>query len=132
MQPRTSEGSASSAARMTCWYHSGKSSSRRGEIALFVAAAVVMANRNKAGHEQMTSEQFSHAAATVAAKCLQPQSPLTVQKGFRFRGRTAAFKNFVLLTLRPNRLLARHKRRRNQCCKRCDTRHVHQTPLRPR
>jgi hypothetical protein len=35
MQPRTSEGSANSAARTTCWYHSGKSSSRRGEIAVF-------------------------------------------------------------------------------------------------
>ena len=38
MQPRTSDGSANSAARMTCWYHSGKSSARCGVIAVFVAA----------------------------------------------------------------------------------------------
>src|SRR6266542_2181191 len=43
MQPRTSDGSANSAARMTCWYHSGKSSSRRGVIAVFVAAEFDMA-----------------------------------------------------------------------------------------
>src|SRR5947209_14742621 len=33
MQPRTSEVSARSAARTICWYHSGKSSWRVGEIA---------------------------------------------------------------------------------------------------
>src|ERR1700722_16469289 len=33
MQPRTSEFSAMSAAAMTAWYHSGKSTARAGEIA---------------------------------------------------------------------------------------------------
>jgi hypothetical protein len=35
MQPRTSEFSARSAARTTCWYHSGKSTTRVGVMAVF-------------------------------------------------------------------------------------------------
>src|SRR5947208_1669702 len=42
MQPRTSLGSAMSAARMTCWYHSGKSSSRRGLIADFGTSSLAI------------------------------------------------------------------------------------------
>src|SRR5919201_689606 len=57
MQPRTSEGSANSAARTTCWYHSGKSSSRRGLIALS-AAGFDMARRLTRPTE-MTSGHFA-------------------------------------------------------------------------
>src|SRR5258708_4276194 len=39
MHPRTSEFSAKSAARTTCWYHSGKSSAPGGEVAVFWAGA---------------------------------------------------------------------------------------------
>src|SRR6516164_3328519 len=37
MQPRTGEFSAMSEALMTCWYHSGKLSSRVGVTAVFLA-----------------------------------------------------------------------------------------------
>src|SRR5262245_6327205 len=45
MQPRTSLFSARSAARTTCWYHSGKSSSRRGMMAVFVCSLMIDGKR---------------------------------------------------------------------------------------
>src|SRR5436305_405352 len=42
MHPRTSLFSARSAARTTCWYHSGKSSSRRGVMAVVSWGGCVM------------------------------------------------------------------------------------------
>ncbi len=58
MQPRTSEGSANSAARITCWYHSGKSSSRRGEIAVFGVEFDM--GRELSAHSKVRQRAFSH------------------------------------------------------------------------
>jgi hypothetical protein len=61
MQPRTSEGSANSAARTTCWYHSGKSSSRRGEIAVFGLCEVAIVKIS-----------VSQKRPTIVGRLLQP------------------------------------------------------------
>src|SRR3981081_4308962 len=76
MQPRTSEGSASSAARMTCWYHSGKSSSRRGVMAVRVAAGVCWAMRkpeNYAWRNEMTSDHLRIASQLLSGAGLKYQ-----------------------------------------------------------
>lgn len=57
MQPRVSEFSAISAALMTCWYHSGKSSARVGVIAVLgadmVAGAIGITGK-PLEHQKMT------------------------------------------------------------------------------
>src|ERR1051326_8974148 len=62
MQPRTSDGSASSAARMTCWYHSGKSSSRRGVMAVLVVVVFIITG-------VLQKRTYNCRAAVSAANC---------------------------------------------------------------
>src|SRR6266404_3899873 len=75
MQPRTSDGSANSAARITCWYHSGKSSSRRGVIAvLSVDVCWAMRKRqNYAWRNEMTSDHLRIASQLFSGAGLQYQ-----------------------------------------------------------
>src|SRR6476659_11472298 len=69
MLPRTSDDSAISAARMTCWYHSGKSSARFGVIAVFsFEVGLAMRKRqNYAWRNEMTSDLFWNRLATLGA-----------------------------------------------------------------